>query len=234
MSLKITIVASRDEVRDVVRDTLGSYQILNRIPILRKALLTVSIQLSCKGRQTMVIQARVLLRCRGCVKVTIRWQTGARHGAEAPWLNSPESHGTDPAILDIIRRLAPTHSYDEIAEHLNRNGYRSRRGKPFTKTLLDGLRRCWGIVKGETRRPRRSDDRGDDGRYKVAAAASLLGVSYSCVDRLCRVGRVDFIRLAVGGTRWVKLTDENVERLRRGVARRGGRRRGSALNPFQT
>jgi DNA invertase Pin-like site-specific DNA recombinase len=165
----------------------------------------------------LLIKDVVLLRCRGCVKVTIRWQTGARHEVEAPWPSRPESHRTDPEILDIIRRLAPTHSYNEIAEHLNRNGYRSQRGKSFTRTLLIGLRRCWGIVKGGTRRPCRSDDRGEDGRYKVAAAARLLGVSYSCVDHLCRNGRVDFIRLAVGGKRWVKLTDEDVERLKREI-----------------
>lgn len=165
----------------------------------------------------LLIKDVILLRCKGCIKVTIRWWTGARYEVEAPWLNSPEALRTDPEVLDIIRRLAPTHSYNEIADYLNQNGYRSRRGKPFTRTLLIGLRRCWGIVKGSTRRPCRSDDRGEGGRYKVAAAARLLGVSYSCVDHLCKNGRVDFIRLTVGGKRWVKLTDEDVERLKREI-----------------
>lgn len=210
-----------EAIRSVGRGTLGPEEkesllsLMKELPALWDDPSVSNIER--KELLRLLIKDVILLRCRGCIKITIRWQTGARYEVEAPWLNSPEALRTDPEVVDIIRRMAPTHTYNEIADYLNQNGYRSRRGKPFTTTLLGGLRRCWGIVKGSTRRPRRTDDRGEDGRYKVAAAARALGVSYACVDRLCRVGKVDFIRITVGGKRWVKLTDEDIERLKQEI-----------------
>lgn len=166
----------------------------------------------------LLIKDVVLLRCRGCVKVTIRWLTGARHEVEAPWPSKPESHETDPEILDIIRRLAPTHTDEDIAEYLNQNGYRSLRGKRFYRALIVGLRWRRGIAKVYARRrPAGFSGRREDELYTLKAAAQVLGVAYSHVHSWCRRGKVEFIQPAPHGMRWVKLTDEDIIRLRQSV-----------------
>jgi hypothetical protein len=174
----------------------------------------------------LLIKDVVLLRCKGCIKVTIRWQTGARYEVEAPWPNYVESHQTDAEIVDIIRRLALTHTDEDIAEYLNRHGYRSLRGKRFYRLLIVGLRCRRGIPKVYVRRmPAGLGEQSQSQFYTVSAAAQLLGVAYSCVHSWCRRGKVEFIQSAPHALRWVKLTEEDVVRLKQSAPPRKQSRR---------
>jgi len=54
---------------------------------------------------------------------------------------------TDPAVLERIRELAPTHTDAETAARLNAEGLRTAHGQPFTKQRVHSLRRTHRIVK---------------------------------------------------------------------------------------
>ncbi len=73
------------------------------------------------------------------VQVGIRWQSGA---AEQHTITRPQGiiKPTPPEALDLIRRLGPHRSNDEIAAELNAGGLRTGTGRAFDARAVSQLR----------------------------------------------------------------------------------------------
>ncbi|MDY7079957.1 MAG: hypothetical protein SXV54_24010 [Chloroflexota bacterium] len=78
--------------------------------------------------------------------VQLRWVTNKVEEWTVP---SPRRRGvrTDPAVIDHIRELSPTHTDAEIAVCLNEAGMHTVHGKEFNASRVSGLRRIHRIVK---------------------------------------------------------------------------------------
>jgi DNA invertase Pin-like site-specific DNA recombinase len=80
------------------------------------------------------------------IEVAIRWKTGAvsRHRAERPKRN-PQT--TSAEVIERIKALYQVMTDEETAEALNREGFTSSMGRPFTVCSVAHLRRSRGWVK---------------------------------------------------------------------------------------
>lgn len=136
-----------------------------------------------------------------------------------PWENYPQSHMTDPTTIDLIRRLAVTHTDTQIAEHLNREGIRSLRGKQFNRLSIFALRDKYGIRGCNSANYPGFDGRREDGRYSVTAVAKMLDVKTGCIIRWCNEGKLDAVRAAKNSKLWIKFNPEEIPRLKQSVHR---------------
>ncbi|MGH8567796.1 MAG: recombinase family protein, partial [Gammaproteobacteria bacterium] len=151
------------------------------------------------------------------VHLGIRWQTGAVTEAEVVrpkklW----EQYATDPAVMERIRALAPTHSDREIAASLNEAGMASAFGRPYSRQLVAWLRRNAGIAPG-CREAMRGSGQGirADGRMSVRRAAQELNCHASTVITWCQQGKLDGIQEHPHAVWWVTLTPEKASQLRK-------------------
>lgn len=80
------------------------------------------------------------------VSVKIHWKTGAvsQHTAERV---KPFPHTTDPAVIDRIEQLYLNHTDREVANLLNKEGYRSGYGNDFTVASISHIRHRKGFRK---------------------------------------------------------------------------------------
>jgi DNA invertase Pin-like site-specific DNA recombinase len=90
----------------------------------------------------------------GQIEVQIHWRTGtvtilhvARSAPGEGSLKTPEG------AVALLRALAPTHTYAEIARHLTAAGWHSAFGRAFTREHVGYLCRREGLGRGPTRRP---------------------------------------------------------------------------------
>lgn len=179
----------------------------------------------------LVIQDVLLVRVSGFIKVTIRWQGGGRQEFDVLWPNYPQSHMTDPMTIDLIRRLAVTHTDTQIAEHLNREGIQTLRGKQFNRLTIFSLRDKYGIRGCNSANYPGFDGRREDGRYSVTAVAKILDVKRSCIIRWCSEGKLDAARAATNSKLWIKLDPEDIPRLKQSVRRVSLRSEKSIMQP---
>lgn len=167
--------------------------------------------------RVMVREVR-LLRVPGFVKATIRWEGGGQCEVEVPYSNYPESHSTDPAAIEVIRSLAPTCTDREIADRLNEQGLRPLHARRFSAYTVVSLRIGNGIRNGNTRKqPFGFTGQREDGRFTMTALAAAVGRSRASVDKWCKREKVDIIRPSRYGPRWVKVTEEEIERMKRSI-----------------
>ena len=98
-----------------------------------------------KALLRLLIADVVLTRRTTDILVQLRWVTNQVE----QWTVPLPLRGlrTDPKILDCIRRLAPDHSDTAIAQQLKDQGFRTARGKPFTKARVRSLRQTHQISK---------------------------------------------------------------------------------------
>lgn len=171
----------------------------------------------------LLVKDVVLLRGPGVLKATVRWHSGGRTELEAPWPNFPESNTTDPETVEMIRRLAPTHTDKQIAECLNRKGICPLRAKRFNRAQVFVLRQNHKIHGGNSTKSPDFSGRRADGRFSVKAAAEMLGVATSCVHYLCHKGKLDAIRSTPQSKFWIRLTPEEATRLKKAFRRRPNR-----------
>ncbi len=149
------------------------------------------------------------------IHIGIRWQTNALTEREIP---RPKRYceliRTNPAVLDRIRQLAPTHTDRQIATLLNQADLTSGTGKLFNIARVQATRRNYDIPTGCPESPAACPDgqRGD-GRYSARATAKLLNVSVSTVSSWCQSGRLDNIQAIPRGPRWIMLTPEIIAEL---------------------
>jgi excisionase family DNA binding protein len=74
-------------------------------------------------------------------RIGIRWHTGVTDEVTIARRHSiVESHRTDPAAVDLVRSLGPTHANMDLAHRLNHDGYLTGAGRPFDVTAVANLR----------------------------------------------------------------------------------------------
>ena len=156
------------------------------------------------------------------IYIGIRWQTEAiTELTVVRPLPAGEAVKTPTVILDRIGRLAADHTDRQIAGCLNQEGLRSGRGLPFTQAMVCWLRYAYRIPStcpsGPAACP--SGQRGD-GRYSARKAAELLNVNVSTIGDWCQAGKLDYIQEQPQGPRWIQLTSEMIDRLRKPVRQR--------------
>jgi hypothetical protein len=159
------------------------------------------------------------------IHIGIRWQTEALTELETPRPKPPfEACRTNPAVVDRVRELAPTHTDRQIAKVLNQDEFTPGMGGSFTASKVQWVRYAYHIPTGCPEGPAAcpGGQRGD-GRYSARAAAELLNVNVSTIAEWCKSDRLDGLQEVPHGPRWIKLTPEIIAQLRKPVRRRWAR-----------
>jgi len=160
------------------------------------------------------------------IHLGIRWQTEALTELEIPRLQKrADVVRTKPAVVERIQALAATHTDQQIAEMLNQEDFTPGTGGFFTASKIHWIRYANKIPTGCPEAPGAcpTGQRGD-GRYSTKAVAELLNVNVSTVATWCDEGQLDCIRAKPGGPRWIKLTPEIIQKLRKPIRQRWSRR----------
>ncbi|MCB1767491.1 MAG: recombinase family protein [Candidatus Competibacteraceae bacterium] len=151
------------------------------------------------------------------IRIEIRWQTHACTTLTAPRPQpSYEQWRTPPAVIARIREWAARQTDAEMAAALNTQGWKPGHSDTFTAHKVRWIRRAYGITSGC---PLKTDacptgQRGD-GRYSTQAAARLLNVHVSTLNKWCRAGRLPNIQATPRGPRWITLTPQAINQLQR-------------------
>ena len=88
---------------------------------------------------------------------------------------------TDPEVIRQIDHLLETHTESQIAQELNRRGYRSGMKREFTSRIVAKLRRAYGL------KPR-YDRLRERGLLTASETAAELGVTRQTVRTWCAHG----------------------------------------------
>jgi hypothetical protein len=112
-----------------------------------------------------------------------------------------------------------------VAEQLNTEGLRSGRGGQFTSNKVQWIRYVHKIASGCPEGPAACarGQRGD-GRYSAQAAAQALNVDVSTIAAWCKAGILDGIQATPHGPWWIRVTPEDITRLRKPIRRRWKKR----------
>jgi len=151
------------------------------------------------------------------IRIAIRWQTNACTTLEVTRpLRSCETRRTAPAVLARLRVLARTHTDAQIAAQFNAEGLTPGASHTFTASKVSWLRYAYQIPSGCPQGPGAcpGGQRGD-GRYSAKAAAALLNVDVSTIADWCQSGRLEAVQTAPHRPRWIRLTPEIINTLRR-------------------
>lgn len=155
------------------------------------------------------------------IDVAIRWQTEALTSLAIPrYKMSWEERQTSPQVVERVRELSPTHTNAQIAALLNEEGEQAGMGGSLTVSKIEWIRYAYHIPAGCPERPKAAPtgQRGD-GRYSAKAAAELLNVDVSTIADWCKTGLLESVRSTPLGPRWMTLTPEIIEALRKPVKR---------------
>jgi DNA invertase Pin-like site-specific DNA recombinase len=92
-----------------------------------------------------------------CVWVKIHWKTGfvTQHQAERV---KRRPHTTTSAVVDRIDQLYPSHTDQELADRLNKEGYLSGCRKRFTANRISHIRHRRGLGKYQTSKRKQRND----------------------------------------------------------------------------
>jgi DNA invertase Pin-like site-specific DNA recombinase len=103
------------------------------------------------------------------VRIGIRWHTGAADELCTPRLmHSGTAKRTPPEAIEVITRLGPTMSDQDLVTHLNTAGLLTGHGRPFDTAALRWIRHAYKIPSPSPYPP---------GHISVAEAANRLGCS---------------------------------------------------------
>ncbi len=118
------------------------------------------------------------------IKVGIRWQSGA---AEQLTVLRPDAvrRQRAQAVREIMRQLGPTHTAQQLADHLNQAGYLTGSGRPFTE---DSVR--WMRWRNQLPKPNPTD-----GEIGVEELARRLKVGDSVIYRWIKTGKLQARRI---------------------------------------
>ncbi|HEX5754189.1 MAG TPA: recombinase family protein [Archangium sp.] len=127
------------------------------------------------------------------IRIRILWKTGAITELLVPRPTMHEARRTPPQVIAEIRRLARQHYSDtQIAEDLNRRGFKSGLRQAFNTRLVAVLRTRRGIAAG--RRPggcnTRMPERDEQGLYSTRGLVVHFGVTVAMVHHWVRRGLV--------------------------------------------
>ncbi|MHC4292327.1 MAG: recombinase family protein [Planctomycetota bacterium] len=81
-----------------------------------------------------------------CVTVKIHWKTGITNEHQAERV-IPFPHTTDPDVVDRIEQLYLSHTDQQVADLLNKEGYRSGYGNDFTVSCIAHIRQRKRFIK---------------------------------------------------------------------------------------
>lgn len=141
------------------------------------------------------------------VRVKILWKGGCRTAHEGRWRLGGKTLAVP--TLDRLRELAALGLSDRwIAIYLNREGYRRTDGKPFVGHNITHTRLRHSIDKPSTAR--------DSGVYNLKETARDLGVSPAWLRQLIHAGRLDAQRDPHSHQWRLRLSEEDLARLRPG------------------
>jgi DNA invertase Pin-like site-specific DNA recombinase len=155
------------------------------------------------------------------IRVALRWQTEACTTLEVPRPpRSCDARRTPAAVVDRVRVLAENHTDRQLADRLNAERWKSGRGGSFTANKVQWIRYVHGIRSGCPEGPA-ACPRGErgDGRCSAQTAAKALNVDVSTIATWCKSKRLDGVQAAPHGPWWVRLTPEDIARLRKPVRR---------------
>jgi DNA invertase Pin-like site-specific DNA recombinase len=166
-------------------------------------------------------------RDRGRVWLRIVWQTGAvtEHCLQRR-VQSYDQYADLDRLRERICALNAAQKMDaDIAAQLNREGFVSAQGRPFSGPVIHLLRKQWHIptvkINGSGVNPRRWPD----GSYSIQGAAEALGVTPQTIFKWLRKRRLSGYQLARGQPWQIALTDDQIAQLKSRVRRTNPSRR---------
>jgi Recombinase zinc beta ribbon domain len=213
-SVRLVDPAERARILALAQDLPALWQAATTTHADRKQLVGCLIKDVCLTRGATMIE------------VSIRWQTEACTVLSIPRpRRSCDVRRTNPAAVARLRALAADTPDRQIAEILDREGFRSGTGHRFTTNIVKQLRYSYSIPSGCPDRPIAStQEHRADGRCPAKVAAELLNVTVSTIADWCQSGLLDGIQAASHGPWWIKLTPESIARLRKPTRRSWSRR----------
>jgi hypothetical protein len=217
LSTRLVDPTERARILALAQDLPSLWQAVTTTQVERKQLLRFLIKDVC------------LTRGETTIEVAIRWRTEACTVLNIPRpKRSCEARRTEPTALARLRALAADTSDSQIAQILDREGFRSGTGRPFTTNIVKQLRYSYSIPSGCPDRPASSGDgHRADGRCTASVAADMLNVTVSTIADWCQSGLLDGIQSTSHGLWWIRLTPETIARLRK-PARRSWTRRSAS------
>lgn len=109
------------------------------------------------------------------ITVGIRFKGGATHTLYLPLpLSAWQQRTTNPEVIRQIDHLLETHTESQVADELNRRGYRSGMKRAFTSRIINKLRRAYGLRS-------RYDRLRERGLLTASEMAAELGVTQQTV-----------------------------------------------------
>jgi excisionase family DNA binding protein len=119
---------------------------------------------------------------RSKVRIGIRWHTGATDELTADRPVHPGTARRSPAAaIELVRRLGPATSNDELVTRLNAAGHRTGHDRPFDIDAVQWIRHAYKIPVPDPYRP---------GEISVAEAARQLGCSTSVIYHWIHTGQL--------------------------------------------
>ena len=202
--------AQRERILALAQDLPAIWEAATTTQVERKQLLRFLIKdvTLTQGEQT--------------IQIGVRWQTEALTSLTIPRpIPSPDVRRTDPAVVERVRALAPSHTDQQIAAILNAEGWHAGMGGELTCSKVQWIRHAYTIPTGCPESPAACPTgQRSDGRYTAKATAALLNVDVSTVNAWCETGRLDAIRAQPHGPRWIALPPEIIAAVRKPVKRR--------------
>jgi DNA invertase Pin-like site-specific DNA recombinase len=160
------------------------------------------------------------------IRVALRWQTEACTSVAVPRPpRSCDARRTPTEVVEQVRILAEDHTDRQIAEQLNAAGWKSGGGESFTANKVQWIRYVHEIRSGCPAGPAAcARSKRGDGRCSAQAAAKALNVDVSTIAAWCKSKRLDGVQATPHGPWWIRLTPDEITRLRKPVRRRWKKR----------
>ena len=160
-------------------------------------------------------------RRRGYIWIRIIWQTGA---ASEHWLQRRVQSYAQHADQDQLRRrvteLNRMQKMDgEVATILNKEGFRTAHGPPFSGGMVHLLRRRWKIPTVKINGKAANPPQWPDGSYSVQGAAAIIGITPQVIFDWLRKGWLTGTQLTKGMPWQISLSPEQAAELRARVRR---------------
>jgi len=139
---------------------------------------------------------------------TIHWKGGAHTQIEMARPRSATETATPMEALDVIRRMAVRHGDDQIASVLNRQGYRTGKGKRWNQTRVATARHNYSIAGQKRAQP-------DPERLSLSEAARVCQVSHRTIERLVEAGLLKREQTAPRAPWMIRRADLDADPIRR-------------------
>lgn len=155
-------------------------------------------QMSQVDRKHLVralIEEVVVIKIERTAHISIKWKTGIWTETSATIPGTGTYSRVNDTVNNIIRELIPTHTDQQIADHLNRNDHVTFLKRKFTRQSIASLSHTHGLGRVIS----------TEGRVKIPEASKILGKQPTTVNQMCLDGKLDAIRSRLGAPWWIKL-----------------------------